>query len=359
MQDVPASLSERNRSMSTGLSQAERTQSSVLGTLCFSLDADVRQLYANTEVPCLHVPMQRLDAVDSVCEVWASNGEPTPGVCGAIHYRHDEAVLFGVMTLDEARFEPSADKTPLQQATESAYHQVFSLLDSLQYPYPLRFWNYIANINAHSFGLERYRQFNLGRWDAFQAHGRDVGGGAPAACAVGFEQREAAPGPLTIAFLAGRVAPRSIENPRQISAYQYPQQYGPRSPTFSRASLVELGKDEVLFVSGTASIVGHATVHAADVVAQTHETMANISAVLAEANRVAQRSRFALADLHYRVYVRRPADLPQIRAELTRCVGDSLKAVYFQADVCRADLLLEIEAIGGYSFVSMSTPGRI
>ena len=42
--------------------------------------------------------------------------------------------------------------------------------------------------------------------------------------------------------------------------------------------------------------------------------------------------------------MRRPADLAQIRAELAHCLGDALTAVYLQADMCREDLLLEIEA---------------
>ena len=295
----------------------------------------------------MHVPMQRLDAGDSICEVWHGSGQLTQGQSGDIHYRHDEGVLFGVITLSETLFEAGAGKTPLQQATESAYRQVFALLDTLHYPHLFRFWNYIADINTHSFGLERYRQFNLGRQDAFLAHGRDVVGNVPAACALGLAQ-----GPLTIAFLAGRVAPLNIENPRQISAYQYPQQYGPRSPTFSRASLVRLGQDEVLFISGTASVVGHATLHPADVVAQTRETMTNIEAVLAEANRLTSQHKFDLAGLYYKVYVRHPADLVQIRAELAHCVGGALKAVYLQADVCRQDLLVEIEATAARPSIS-------
>ena len=298
----------------------------------------------------MRVPMQRLDAGDSICEVWHGSGKLTQGQCGAIHYHHDDDVLFGVIEIPETMGETVAGKTPLQQATESAYHQVFTLLDTLRYPHLFRVWNYMADINIHSFGLERYHQFNLGRQDAFLAHGREVAGNVPAACALGFGASGSVQRPLTIAFLAGRVAPQNIENPRQISAYQYPQQYGPRRPTFSRASLVRLGKDAVLFVSGTASIVGHATLHPKDVVAQTRETMVNIKAVLAEANRLGQSS-FDLASLHYKVYVRHPADLESIRAELNRIVGIPPQAIYLQADVCRQDLLLEIEATSGHPFV--------
>ena len=347
MRDTASHLHGANQPMSAFLKQPAQWKNSVLGAICFSADAVERRMQADMGIPCMHVPVQRLDAGDSICEVWHGSGQLTQGQSGDIHYRHDEDVLFGVMVLPETLFAAGAGKTPLQQATESAYCQVFALLDTLHYPYLFRFWNYIADINAHSFGLERYRQFNLGRQDAFLAHGRDVVGNVPAACALGLAQ-----GPLTIAFLAGRVAPLNIENPRQISAYEYPQQYGPRSPTFSRASLVRLGQNEVLFISGTASIVGHATLHPADVAAQTRETMTNIEVVLAEANRLASQPGFDLASLHYKVYVRHPADLAQIRAELERIRGYALKAVYLQADMCRQDLLLEIEATAVHPFMS-------
>lgn len=353
MRSTVSPLHGANLSIAAFLQQPAQWKNSVLGALCFSAEADESLMQAGMDIPCLRVPMQRLDGGDSFCEVWRGSGAFTQGRRGAIHYRHDEDVLFGVIVLPET-LEADAGKTPLQQATESAYRQVFDLLDALRYPYLFRFWNYIADINTHSFGLERYRQFNLGRQDAFLAHGRDVVGNVPAACALGFDPGGTAQGPLTIAFLAGRVAPLNIENPRQISAYQYPQQYGPRSPTFSRASLVQLGQDEVLFISGTASIVGHATLHPSDVVAQTRETMANIAAVLAEANRLANQPSFDLASLYYKVYVRHPADLPQIRAALAQCVGDTLKAVYLRADVCRQDLLLEIEATAGHPLLYLS-----
>ncbi len=349
MRDTGSPLHGTKLSVPAFLNQPVSWKNSVLGALCFAAGVGEYEMHAKGEMPCLCVPMQRLDKADSICEVWRGSGEPIQGHYGAIHYRHDADVLFGVLVLPETQFQADTDKTPLQQATELAYSQVFELLDALHYPHLFRFWNYIADINTHSFGLERYRQFNRGRQDAFLAHGREVVGKVPAACALGFDQAQSAGGLLTIAFLAGRVMPINIENPRQISAYQYPQQYGPRSPTFSRASLVKLGQDEVLFISGTASIVGHATLHPTDVVAQTRETMANIEAVLAEANALTHQARFDLASLHYKVYVRHAMDLAQIRSELERIVGSQLNAIYLQAEVCREDLLVEIEATAGHA----------
>jgi enamine deaminase RidA (YjgF/YER057c/UK114 family) len=137
-----------------------------------------------------------------------------------------------------------------------------------------------------------------------------------------------------------------IENPRQTSAYHYPPKFGSHSPTFSRACLLRDSAGTNLFVSGTASIVGHETIHHGDVTAQTRESLLNIDALLDEANRVIGSDRYALDGLKFKVYVRRPADLPAIAHTLSAMVRAADPIVYLQADVCREDLLVEIEATG-------------
>jgi chorismate lyase / 3-hydroxybenzoate synthase len=101
-----------------------------------------------------------------------------------------------------------------------------------------------------------------------------------------------------------------------------------------------------LFVSGTASIVGHETRHHGDAGAQTAESLANIAAVLEEANRVLGASRYSLDSLTFKVYVRRPGDLAIIAGAIERSAAREAPIVYLQADVCREDLLVEIEATG-------------
>jgi chorismate lyase/3-hydroxybenzoate synthase len=164
----------------------------------------------------------------------------------------------------------------------------------------------------------------------------------PAASALG----AASDSPLVVYFLAARTAPTFLENPRQVSAYHYPRQYGSHSPVFSRATLLRQSGGLALFISGTASIVGHRSLHVGDTAAQTRETLANIEALLAEANRVARGARFELGALAFKVYVRRPADLPVIKAELAGALGAGARVIYLQAEICRQDLLVEIEAAG-------------
>ncbi len=273
-------------------------------------------------------------------EIWTYDGPPAlDGRTGDIRWRRAGDLLYGVLEVDEAAFA-SAER-PLQAASEAAYRSLFALLDELGLPHLWRVWNYLAGINHETHGLERYRQFNIGRHEAFLACRRGAIGNVPAACALGL-----AAGPLSIAFLAADRPALPIENPRQVSAYHYPADYGPRSPTFSRAALAYPPGRELLLVSGTASIVGHQTVHPGDAAGQCRESLANIAALLAEAGRRG-RGTYALADLSYRVYVRHAADFPAIREVFAAACGTA-EAVFVQADICRADLLVEIEAMAAH-----------
>src|SRR5256714_15073327 len=158
-------------------------------------------------------------------------------------------------------------------------------LDAERYPPLLRVWNYLPDINRDSHGTERYRQFNTARQQVLRECGRALTGSVPAASALG----AASDSPLVVYFLAARTAPTFLENPRQMSAYHYPRQYGSHSPVFSRATLLRQSGGLALFISGTASIVGHTSLHVGDTPAPTRETLAHIEALLAEAHRGARR----------------------------------------------------------------------
>ncbi|BBP02124.1 hypothetical protein [Sulfuriferula nivalis] len=310
----------------------------VLGVVCFGEQLPV----VNGAV--LSVTLPPLLTAGAICEVWQSAAPVTSGQEGNIQYRCNDEFVFGVVTLEEADFSGDESSSALQLAAALAYRQIVSLLDTLRFPHVVRFWNYMSDINGHSHGLERYRQFNVGRQAGLLAQGRSVTGGLPAACALG-----ASAGPLSIAFLAGKVAPIAIENPRQLNACAYPPVYGPRSPTFSRAALLPWSGGACLFISGTASIVGHESLHLGNVVAQTQEALENIAAVLEVANRQLACGRFDLRDLHYTVYVKHAADLDKVRAVLNAVAGTDIQVIYLQADVCRQELLVEIEAARGLS----------
>lgn len=289
--------------------------------------------------PLAGVPLRLLGGVLPQAEAWQLGPVLAAGRHGALHWQHDGQRLRGALAVQEDPDHPEA----LPALVRQAYLDLFSALRETGFRHPLRLWNYLPRINAEQAGLERYRHFNLGRQEAFVQAGHAAFEGAPAACALGTPG-----GALCIRVLAARRPAMPLENPRQVSAYHYPRDYGPRSPSFSRAALVEGEAGQVqLLISGTASIVGHATVHAGDLAAQVHETLANLSALI-DAARARSSADFSLHDLACTAYVRHAEHAPQVRAVLAQALGPDSPALQrlaiLQADICRADLLVEIEA---------------
>jgi enamine deaminase RidA (YjgF/YER057c/UK114 family) len=323
----------------------------VLGVVGFEKPPDID----GARVPVTASMTPSLGTHDNLCEVWRVAG-PMPHLSNGtarqsrVHYRFSEDLLFGSITLEERALDvPSpagsggaGTSAALLRATELAYQEIFAVLQQTKHRHLVRIWNYLPEINREADGDERYRLFNSARQLAFRNSGRTTVGTVPAACALG----SPAGSPISIYFLAARQQPRMIENPRQTSAYHYPVKFGRHSPFFSRACLLSESVGTNLFLSGTASIVGHETIHPGDVGAQTRETMANIDALLKEANRVVGLERYSLDGLKFKVYVRRPSDLSAIEGVLSKALRASTPIVYLQADVCREDLLVEIEATG-------------
>lgn len=230
-----------------------------------------------------------------------------------------EDLLFGSMTV--------AEDQPLETLARDVYARLIADARSAGYPYFVRMWNYVGGINEHDAGRERYQLFCAGRHDAFVNAGYHHDVDLPAASAVGMPGRG-----LVTYFLAAREPGVQVENPRQVAAYHYPPEYGPKSPSFSRATI---WKDRI-YVSGTSSVVGHITVHAGDVLAQLEETLRNIEVVLGQAGR-------GLGDVvSAKTYVRRAGDYPLIAERLAAVFPGNL---FLEADICRADLLLEIECV--------------
>lgn len=108
--------------------------------------------------------------------------------------------------------------------------------------------------------------------------------------------------------------------------------------TFERATAIEMGNTDFLFISGTASIDNKGeVVHPGDIVKQTERTLTNISALLASAG-------FAKEDLSsFIIYLRDPADHSFIRPVIDQYAAN-LPAVWVKAPVCRPGWLIEIEA---------------
>jgi enamine deaminase RidA (YjgF/YER057c/UK114 family) len=204
-------------------------------------------------------------------------------------------------------------------------------------------WNFLPEIHGRmGEGLDRYRVFNLGRFDAFAGWFGADGPGSPApvlpaASAVGHYGDH-----LVVSALGLRTQGAPVENPRQTPAFAYSRAHGPRPPCFARATVVRLPAGPRLLVSGTASIRGEDSVHPGSLTLQLAETFENIDRL---ARCVRGTDRFDLTGIESaRVYFPRPADRTLLASSVSARLPVTASVEFFPAWVCRPELLVEIEA---------------
>ena len=280
----------------------------------------------------LHVPLSPLREAAAPYEVWRSAGPVATGREGAIRYSHDGVLMFGVLEWEE----PDGG---ILHASAHAYAALVAFWRDSDYPHLLRIWNYFDAITLGEGDGERYRQFCVGR---VQGLGDVDTRTLPAATAIGSRDGRRV---LQVYWLAAREPGLPLENPRQVSAYRYPRQYGPQPPSFARAMLPPGAMP--LLLSGTASIRGHESLHLDSVDAQLDETLANITSLVdvARATRPALPAALGAAST-LKAYVREPDELDAVDAPLAARVPDAPHVV-LHARVCRRELRLEIDGSHG------------
>lgn len=236
-----------------------------------------------------------------------------------------------------------AATVPLAAGLENAVYELYRNIFTAAPGWHLaRIWNYVPAINATGpGGLENYRIFCRGRSLAFEHHhGRAFKVLLPSASAVGTGTEE-----LTVVFAACPVAPRHFENPLQVPAYDYPGDYGPRAPSFARATVVSGPESATVFISGTAAIRGHETIAPHSTSLQLECTLENLHGIAAASGLGPWRAGSPGVMRHFKVYVRHAADQPMVAAMLQeRLLTRADRVSYVQADICRSSLRVEIEA---------------
>ena len=290
-----------------------------------------------------HTPLKLALGKDRACWVDAGlpvlAGEPVEDLFGAAQ-PVGRAGDFALFHLDDWML--GAASVSIAPGLEAAAHKLYlEMLHAVSGLNLARIWNYVPGINELGLsGIENYRAFCRGRSLAFE---RKFGAGfrasVPAASAVG--SRSAG---LTMVFAACPAVSRHVENPLQVPAYDYPAEYGPRAPSFARATIVPHPRQPTVFISGTAAIRGHATVAPHRTRDQLDCVMENLREISLACGLGPELAVGPGGVRYFKIYVRHAGDQPALAAALEERLlqtGDVVS--YVHADICRAPLNVEIE----------------
>ena len=258
-------------------------------------------------------------------EVWRSAGSVHSGHVGDLRWSQDGEYLFFAIELDEATHGGIA------AATEHAYQCITRFVAASATPHLLRMWNYLDAINLGDGDDERYRLFCHGRARGMQLAAQER---YPAATAIGRQDRVRV---LQVYGLASRHAGRPVENPRQVSAWRYPREYGPTPPTFARGMLTDASQ---LLISGTAAVVGHASRYRDDLGAQISEMLANLDSLVQ-----ASGGSHLGANSLLKAYLRCPQDADYAAERLQAAMPATNGLLLLAGDICRGELLVEVDGV--------------
>lgn len=245
----------------------------------------------------------------------------------------------------------AAPEQPLQAQAEATFQHLHDLLEreGLALTDVVRQWNYVPDILTlhpqEGKTHQHYQLFNEVRKAWYAKH--PFKHGYPAATGIGVKT-----GPFAIDALVITSRPgfdkKGLSNPHQQNAYQYDQQLlvgdalcgqQKNPPLFERAKLLAWPGHEQVIVSGTAAILGQETVGLGDVGLQTEVSIRNMLELITPTVTGSQTS-FHFNGL--RVYIKHLNDSNTVKAVCQRFFPD-VSASFVQADVCRDNLLMEIE----------------
>lgn len=246
----------------------------------------------------------------------------------------------------------------IEDAYESAFSTMASILEKegLSFNNIVRQWNYIEQIlqvvKEGGVGRQNYQVFNDVR---SKYYGRvEFNHGYPAATGIG-----CIAGGVTLSFYALPESTDSdilpVDNPYQEPAFSYPDKVlvgeslaefeAKTTPKFVRAKHIETAAGHLTFISGTAAIRKEKSVALDSVQKQLRITFENIEALISKENlgqsgvEEAQQEKIT----YYRGYVKGTTRMDEIEKECEALLP-GVPYLMLVSDICRNDLLIEIEA---------------
>jgi len=305
-------------------------------------------------VPITLIPQYLLPKGGLALEIYTLEGVTD------IHIEERNGVCYGIIENEEEKmlFVEGIPASDFSKSVKQQSQEVFTKLDNLLSAYGygagdiVRQWNFIGSIVSYRDGKQNYQEFNDAR-TCYYATG-EWKNGYPAATGIGAEGDCIIVGGIAFKKIgADTKGIYPIDNPLQVAAHIYSKRVlidddinaMKSTPKFERAKLIETAYGACCFVSGTAAIRGEESVDASSVKMQTIKTIENIEYLVSKENLVRFGCRpydLEYAKLH--VYIKNAEDYDAVR-EVVEASYAQVPVVYSIADVCRSELLVEIEGI--------------
>ncbi|MDD5438819.1 MAG: AAA domain-containing protein, partial [Candidatus Omnitrophica bacterium] len=271
--------------------------------------------------------------------------------------RYNVMTANGIKRIYAGSLTTDSYASSMKEQSEGAFELMKAILtdEGMTFDDIVRQWNYLERITDKEGPEQRYQIFNNVRGVYYSSAPVN---GFPAATGIGTDH-----GGVVCEFFAVKTGrPRSevgtvpMTNPLQIDAHAYSKRSlvgtATSTPKFERAKAFVADGHAQIFISGTASIRGEETVGIGDAEEQTRITLENIAALISRENLEyhgigVDADAVTLKNVsQLRVYVKYAKDLLSIQKVCQKmCPGIPIQ--YVIADVCRENLLVEIEGIAG------------
>ena len=282
---------------------------------------------------------------------------------GQVEYHSAEGINYCTITTVDGLQEcwmvgamSSGKYTNRFETADRAFMLLKSVLDcsGLNFGNIVRQWNYVGNIlESSSIGgslMQHYQIFNEIRNKYYTQYRKSQN--FPAATGIGMNSAQVSIDCFAIREHAD-LQVIAISNPNQEESYQYGQEVlvgnpmvRKQAPQFERAILLKSATTARLIISGTASIVGQKTFGIGDVELQTKITISNIEVLASPANlknHCPDLNVYPEKYSYLRVYIKNRNDIDAVKRICNEHFGEA-PITFVQADICRGDLLVEIEA---------------
>lgn len=305
-----------------------------------NLREKIRRRYGECEPALSYVSQPPLNA-PLIMEVHSY----IPDASDRITFRHHRGIPYVLLDNPSGRFlyaggfQGDVIHFRIEQQAVEAFRLMGEVLKREGFPVQsiVRQWNYIEQITAFDGPDQHYQTFNNARGDFYAR--ADWSEGYPAATGIGANLGGILVDADAAVFRDSACFATSIDNKLQVAAHAYSAEVleaarqKKTTPKFERAKSLTFDGRRVIYISGTAAIRGEESLKGVGLERQLHITMENIAHLIGNAR-----------PEMLRVYLKYKSDYAEAE-RLMNAYKFDIPISYMWADVCRDELLIEIEGI--------------